>query len=126
MPLPSAYAAALLTVLNAKRYSDEKEKKVSRFRVSRQTLGKLAKRQLLRSAFLDEYEEHLRSLGWMMIELPDASYAFLETASVEGWTKISPTRVSKEITKISKGTMLEEELENEVGAHDDSDDELED
>jgi hypothetical protein len=26
MPLPSAYAAALLTVLNAKRYSDEKEK----------------------------------------------------------------------------------------------------
>lgn len=62
----------------------------------------------------------------MMIELPDASYAFLETASVEGWTKISPTRVSKEITKISKGTMLEEELENEVGAHDDSDDELED
>ncbi len=113
MSLPSAYAAALLTVLNAKRYSEEKVKKVTRFRVSRQTLGKLAKRQLLRSSFLDEYEEHLRSLGWTMIELPDASYAFLETASVEGWTKISSTRVSKEITKIAIGTMgdLDEEIE---------------
>jgi hypothetical protein len=122
MSLPSAYMVALLTALNIKRYADEKSKKISRFRMSRQTLGKIAKRQLLRQSFLGEFEEHLSALGWLMFAMPDGGYAFLEIESVEGWTKISSSRIASEITAAAKGRIADEDIEGLLELSDDAED----
>ncbi len=121
MGLPSAYMVALLTVLNAKRYAEEKGKKISRFRMSRPSFGKMAKRSKLRQSFLDEYEEHLGSLGWTMFGLPDGGYAFVETDSVDGWTKIASNRVNREIVQAVKGDISEEHVESLLEISDISD-----
>jgi hypothetical protein len=123
MGLPSAYAVALLTALNIKKYSDEKSKGISRFRMSRQTLRALSKRQLFRHTFLGEYEEHLSVLGWLFFEMPDGSYAFLETVSVDSWTKIASTRVSKEIAGLAQGNLSDEDIEAMLDLGNDSDSE---
>jgi len=82
--------------------------------MSRQSLCKISKRQRLRSAFIEEYEEHLDILGWTMIEMADGGYAFIEASSMTSWTKISSKRVARDITSVMKGAKSEEELEQEI------------
>lgn len=125
MSLPTPYAVALLAALNVQRYASEKGKALSRVRLSRSTLCAISKRKTFRRAFMDELHESLESLGWMFFELPDGGFGLLEASSVAGWTKISSSRISKEVSAISKGRMSEEELENtlEIDEDDSSDDE---
>lgn len=110
MSLPSAYEVALLVVLNVDRYAEEKGRGVARARMARKTLSDISGRTTFKTAFLNALEEELDALGWILIAIPDG-FAILEHSSLSGWTKISKTRIVREITGVKSGKTSPEELE---------------
>ncbi len=124
MRRPSASAVASLLVLNIQRYAEEKGKKVSRVRLSRITMSKIAKRRTFRDAFKDDLHEALNDLGWFWLELPGGSFALLEIEPIESWTKISASRVIATRNALLEETIDEDDLEGlvNVGAQTDDED----
>lgn len=121
MNLPSPYAVAMLTIINLKKYADEKGKPVTKVRLSRSTLSSISKRKIFRTAFISELTEYLESLGWIFIELPDGGFSILESDSVSSWIQISSSRIKKEISDLSSGIISEEDLENQIDLDEEDD-----
>jgi|GEM_PF-6749817 len=101
----SAKATAVLLILNAKIYEQEKEREVSRYRFTRQTLTKCSCRRVLRNSFLDQLDEELAELGWRFIQL-EFDYAIVDASKVNSWTKLS----SKRLREKALLTMTDQEL----------------
>ena len=105
-----AYEACLFILLCIKRYSEEKNKKITRIRFSENNLKELCRRQRIRTEFLDELEEQLLGFGWCLVKTK-SHYALIQEKAVNGWTHIATDRVSKELKDFDSGKLAREDFE---------------
>lgn len=84
---------AMLLVLNAHAYAEEKGKEVSRYRFTRATLKKISGRQRLRDAFLDDLTEMLEELNWTLI-IRDTDFGLLDLSKTDSWPRLNSHRIA--------------------------------
>lgn len=114
----SASATAKLLVLNAKRYSEEKKKDISRYAFTAHTLRRFAGRLKLHSSFVSELDIETCELGWVFIQVSDTDYAIINLKSVEAWPKLSAKRVSDLINDSNAEQMIQDSYESEISEED--------
>lgn len=104
----SPYATAQLVVINAVLYAEEKGKEISRYRLSKASLKRMAGRARLHPSFLLEVDEALAELGWQFIEHGDAEFSVIEISKIAVWPKLS----SKRLLQAGLLESPEEEIDN--------------
>lgn len=93
----SALATAQLLIINALEYQKEKDKELSRYRFSQETFLKLSCRKRLSTQFINDVDENLAELGWVLLRL-SVDYAIIRTHVPEKkWAKLSANRVDEYI-----------------------------
>ncbi len=121
----SAYETALLLVLNALHYGEEKKRTVSRFRVGSGIIRRLSRRTNLREAFLDSIREELNELGWAMAVLPDGeNFAIFQGDMAEKWAGLGIKRLKEEGFLQMSETELEAAFTELAGTEEDTSDEV--
>ncbi|MFM2057381.1 MAG: hypothetical protein RLY71_1766 [Pseudomonadota bacterium] len=85
-------ATAMLIVINAKLYQQEREREISRYRFSHNTLRRFSGRNTLRQSFLSELSDELAELRWMFVPL-GAEFAVVDLSKSDSWVKLSSKRV---------------------------------
>lgn len=98
--LPNADDVAVLTIYLGCKYAQEKQTKLTRFRISNRSLRKIARRSHLREAFLDEWENALAARRWTVIRDGDNN-AIIRKDAIDGWARISSKRISADLEGIS-------------------------
>lgn len=88
----STRATAQLLAINAKLYEKERERQISRYRLSANTLRRLANRTAIRESFLLDLEEELAELNWMLVRLP-GEYALVDLSKADSWVKLGWKRL---------------------------------
>jgi hypothetical protein len=94
MKLQTAHTTAQLLILNLFRFSEEKNKEISRCRFSKATLKRIAGRKKLRESFLMDLSDELFSLNWHFIEHSDTEFAIIQVGKIDVWTKIASSRIN--------------------------------
>lgn len=89
----SAAATAKMIILNGYYYGEEKEKAISRYKMSKATLRNLSGRQKIHDSFLAEVEYELAEEGWTFITNNDDECCFMVMATMNNWPKLSSKRV---------------------------------
>ena len=77
-------------------------KAVTRARLSENALRRLWCRKHLTSSFLIEVQEWLFRAGWVLF-FAGSSYAIIKNGLVDGWMRISTTRVEDDYKNVSRG-----------------------
>ena len=90
----SAAHTAKLIVLNAYYYGQEKDKNISRYKISKNTLRTMPGRNSIRTSFLSELDYELAELGWMLVENHDDDLCFMVMSTTGNWAKLSSRRLS--------------------------------
>lgn len=90
-----AATTAKLILLNAKLYEDEREKEITRYRFSRQTLERIAGLKAIRPSFITELEDELAYLGWQFFSL-GGDYGVLNVSKTVTWVKLSSKRLDEQ------------------------------
>lgn len=90
----SAEHTAKLIILNADLYGTEKNKHISRYKISLNTLRAISKRDAIRDAFVAEVELELAELGWLMSRNNDDECCFMVMATTGNWAKLSSKRLT--------------------------------
>lgn len=90
----SAIHTAKLIVLNAHFYGLEKEKNITRYKISKNTLRVMSGRSSIRVSFLSELDYELAELGWMLIENHDDDLCFMLMSTTGNWAKLSSRRLN--------------------------------
>ncbi len=85
-------ATAQLILINAKLYEREREREITRYRFSLQTLRRIAGRGALRQKFISDLDDELAELGWLLVPL-GAEYAVMDLAKTDSWVKLSSKRL---------------------------------
>jgi len=83
---------AILILLNAKLYEDERKRDVARYRFSAETLRRLSGRRLIRGAFIKQLRQEFQNLDWFLLE-QGADFAVVSEANVDVWVKLGPKRL---------------------------------
>jgi hypothetical protein len=84
----SATATAQALLVNAESYGVEKDRHVSRFRLTKNSLEMISGRALLTPQFLQDTNGALWEMNWSMIVLPDGDFAFIETSKIGVWPRV--------------------------------------
>lgn len=93
-----ALTTAQLIVINALEYQIDKDKELSRYRFSLETFLKLSNRKRLNAQFINEVDENLAEMGWILLRL-SSDYAVIRmTVPETKWTKLTTKRVEEIIT----------------------------
>lgn len=102
-PTPRECAMLVVHLIEAKDLETKKnEKKVTRARLSENSLRRLWSRSHLTSSFLVEVQEWLFRAGWMLF-FAGSSYAIIKAELVDGWMRISTNRIKDDLRKVSRG-----------------------
>jgi hypothetical protein len=102
-----------------KRYAEERGREITRLRLSSTALHRITGREQLRESVLYDVIEQLGLHGWTAFPIRDGGLALIESAAVEGWTKLSARRVSSELRAAAKGRSFDiGKLEAELGIDD--------
>jgi hypothetical protein len=119
---PDAQECAILLVLLVQAKEGKSEKGYSRIRVAEITLKRLWGRHRLDDEFLREVEEWLFRAGWALF-YAGATFALVQTKSVEGWPRVSSKRLADDLEKVAQGEydfdphyhlLLEDESDSEA------------
>lgn len=106
MNLLSSQHTAKAILINLARYSDEKGKELSRFRMSRDSLRRVSNRRTLRASFVSDVIDAMAQLGWSCVNTEtmtsDSELAFIQTPKIEAWPRLGVHRVIK-IVRMKKG-----------------------
>ncbi|WP_110975099.1 hypothetical protein [Acinetobacter sp. WCHAc060042] len=86
---------AKLILINVKLYELEKDKEVSRHRISRDTLKRISQRKAIQERFVKLLIDELSELGWTLIKV-DNDYALIESEKLTSWIKLSSKRLREE------------------------------
>lgn len=88
----------------------------SRARVSAKTIKVLAKRSILRSAFVIELTTYLSDYGWIFFELASGGYGAVQTKALEAAKPVTAKRYlqDKEKESLRNGVMDFDKLEREL------------
>src|SRR5260221_4865702 len=96
----TAAEAALVTVFLINRYVAEKGKEVSRLRLSRSSVRRLALRANLRESFVEEWRDALATdWGWIAFPLGE-QFGLIRDDSVSGWVRLGTTRIAAQRKKL--------------------------
>lgn len=97
----SALSTAQLIVINALKYQEEKQKEISRYKFSVESLETMANRRRLSEQFLKDLDEALAELDWVLIRLSkDFAVARMSTIE-EKWAKLAATKRLEGLTTLS-------------------------
>ena len=100
---PSASELAVLVMLMIQRYSRERGRDVSRFRFARNSLRRLAIRDRLRDALVDDWIDVMAlEYGWLTFP-HDEEFLLLKADASKTWTKIATKRCDDIIKRLRKG-----------------------
>ena len=100
---PSADEVATFTAYLIARYEDDKERRISRFRLSRDSLRRMAQRTVLRDAFIEDWREALASIhGWLAFPRGE-EFGLLRDDAIDGWVRIGTKRVQSERSRMRQG-----------------------
>lgn len=94
----TAYEAALMILKMRRAYEGESGRELTRFRMSRKTLRLVAGRERVRDALVDELDEALRELGWLLFENGD-HYCVLKIDRTDSWQRIASKRIRDELKR---------------------------
>jgi hypothetical protein len=97
---------AMLILINAKLYEREREKEISRYRFSLQSLRRISGRRAIRDRFVSELDDELAELGWHLIQLGN-EFAVMELEKLESWVKLSSKRLDEPGYLTLSGEQLE-------------------
>jgi len=116
-----ALSVAILIILNAFIYGSEKQKVVTRYKMTRKSFMFLARRKALHATFVAEVAQELQELGWQLVEDGSGNFCFFDIEMTANWARLSTKRV-----KEFRGTdddILIEELKAHLGNDDTQEDE---
>jgi hypothetical protein len=108
---PSARECALLILRLLQVREDEVGREVSRVRISQSTLRTLCGRSQIGNDLLLEVQELLLVAGWCLFCIGPTHFAIIKRKAVEGWPRISSSRISGELADVSRGQYDFEQLE---------------
>jgi hypothetical protein len=112
-PTPSECAMLVVHLIEVKDAEIEKiEKKVTRARLSENSLRRLWCRSQLTPSFLVEVQEWLLRAGWVLF-FAGSGYAIIKADHVDSWVRISTKRIADDLTKVSRGKFKDEFAELE-------------
>ena len=94
--------AALFAAYLIHTYEQEKGRNITRLRLSRQSVRRLALRHRLREAFIAEWQDELASVGWIAFEHGE-EFCLIRTDAASGWVRIATKRVAAEREKLQRG-----------------------
>jgi hypothetical protein len=111
---PTDWQVALLILhLVQTREAEFQEKrpkrKISRARISQNTMRKLCGRSQISNDFLIQLQEALLSAGWALFCIGPTHYAIIKLESVRGWSRISSKRIDHDLNAVRSGTFKWEE-----------------
>ena len=124
-PTPRECAMLVVHLIETKdeetKTTQKTEKKVTRARLSENTLRRLWCRSHLTPSFLVEVQEWLIRAGWVLF-FARSSYAIIKADHVDSWMRISTKRIADDLKKVSRGMFEVEfaELERVLIPHDTS------
>lgn len=124
--LPSAGETALLVILNLQRYAKDRGKELSRFRMARSSLRRLAIRTRLEDSWIGQFIEYmLAEYGWLVFVDSD-EFLFIKRDNAISWTKISAKRCEDLLKRLRNGdataiTDAEAEADTDIAEDDDDD-----
>lgn len=88
----SPKATAQLLVINAKLYEEERQRQITRYRFSINTLRMISNRRAIRDTFLSELDNELAELNWLYFRL-GAEFAIISLDKADSWVKLSAKRL---------------------------------
>ncbi|UVO10270.1 hypothetical protein LW347_10165 [Pectobacterium polonicum] len=88
-----AQNVAILIVLNAIYYGEEKQKAITRYRMARKSFMLLARRKALHVTFVADVAQELQELGWQLIEDGSGNFCFFDIGITANWARLSTKRV---------------------------------
>ena len=107
-PAPRECAKLVVHLIEVKDAEIEKiEKKVTRARLSENSLRRLCCRSHLTPSFLVEVQEWLLRAGWVLF-FAGSGYAIIKADHVDSWVRISTKRIADDLTKVSRGKFEDE------------------
>lgn len=88
----TARATAQLLAMNSKLYEEERNRQVTRYRFSINTLRMISNRRAIRGTFLTELDDELAELNWLFVRL-GAEFAIIALDKADSWVKLSAKRL---------------------------------
>lgn len=79
------------------------ERKVSRARISQNTIRRLCGRSQISNDFLTEVQEYLLAAGWALFYIGPTYYGMIKLESVQGWSRISSKRIAGDLNEVQRG-----------------------
>lgn len=114
---PTAREAALLLLHLLSRKNEERDRPVTRARLSDPTVRRLCGRTRISSDMLFEVQEILFQAGWVLF-WAGTGYAVVKVAAVDGWPRIATKRIRDDLLKVRRGEYGFAELEGLLLAED--------
>jgi hypothetical protein len=102
-------AMLILHLLATKQ--EEADRQVTRARLSEITLQRLFGRQRISPEFLNEVQEWLFRVGWVLF-FAGSSYAVVRIKVIDGWGRISSKLIKEDLEKVRQGEDIFEDLEH--------------
>ena len=123
--LPTGWQCALLILLLIQAREEELEKKgsprkVSRARISQNTIRKICGRSQIPNDFLLEVQEYLLAAGWALFCIGPTHYAIIKLELVLGWSRISSKRVAEELKLVPRGNFPWKKYDHLLSPNDDA------
>jgi hypothetical protein len=124
--LPNASQLALLVSLLIQRYITERGKDISRFRLARNSLRRLAVRARLKDTLIDEWVDNMAlEYGWIVF-IDAEEFLLIKKDITSTWTKIATKRCDDLIRRLRAGDVSaidDAEVEFEPSPEQDEEDE---
>jgi hypothetical protein len=114
---PSPREAALLLLHLLGRKNEERDRPVTRARLSDPTVRRLCGRTRIPNDMLFEVQEILFQAGWVLF-WAGTGYAVVKVAVVDGWPRIATKRIRDDLEKVRRGEYDFAELEGLLLAED--------
>jgi hypothetical protein len=120
LPTERQCALLILYLISARDEEFEKkgqERKVSRARISQNTIRRLCGRSHISNDFLLLVQEYLLAAGWALFCIGPTYYAVIKLESVQGWSRISSKRIADDLKQVPRGKFLWQKHEHLLGPH---------
>jgi hypothetical protein len=100
--VPNADECALLVLHLRQSREEEKEKPLSRFRLSELTLKRICCRPRIHEDFFLTLQDSLLRMGWALF-YADRSYGVISLDAVEAWTRLGSKRIRAHLDAVANG-----------------------
>lgn len=100
---PNASELAILVILMIQRYAKERGKDISRFRLARSSLRRLAVRNRLHDSLVDDWIDVMALEYEWLVFVSDDEFCLIKAESSRSWTKIATKRCDDILKRLRVG-----------------------